>query len=86
MATITDSQLKIVVKEAVHEAMLGFGFNADNHEDVLELQKDRHYVRAQRLRSEASVNKALSHVINMALSAAAALLVLGAVRMFTGHS
>lgn len=72
-----DTKTKILIKETVRETLLTLGYNIDDPDELLEHQKDKHYIRAERLRKEGMENKAWNHVMVMVLSAIGAAFILG---------
>lgn len=80
----TDTEIRTLIKETVRETLLNLGFNVNDPDEVVEHQKDRHYVRAARLRKEGLENKAWHQAVGMVLSAIGASVILGAVSFFKG--
>lgn len=81
----TDAETRVLIKETVRETLLNLGFNIDDPEEMVEHQKDKHFVRAARLRKESLENKAWHHGIGMVISAVGAAIILGVVTFFRGN-
>lgn len=82
----TDVHTKALIKETVRETLLNLGFNIDDPEEMVEHQKDKHFIRAARLRKESLENKAWLHSVGMVVSAIGAAVILGAVALFRGNN
>jgi len=80
-----DVHTKALIKETVRETLLNLGFNIDDPEEMVEHQKDKHFVRAARLRKESLENKAWHHGVGMVVSAIGAAIILGVVTFFRGN-
>lgn len=81
----TDTEIRTLIKETVRETLLNLGFNVNDPDEVVEHQKDRHYVRAARLRKEGLENKAWNQGLVMVLTAIGATIIMGVVAFFRGH-
>lgn len=81
----TETEIRTLIKETVRETLLNLGFNVNDPDEVVEHQKDRHYVRTARLRKETLENKAWHQVVGMVISAIGASIILGAVSFARGN-
>lgn len=72
---IATLEIEDIVKKAVQQTLLTLGVDTTTPDGILEYQKDQHYNRQARLRSEGIATTALQWIVTMALSAGAGAIV-----------
>lgn len=80
------TEMKQIIKATVHETMnelfVTMGIDISNADGIIAFQQDMHYLRANRLQSEANKNKAFQLSLGVLISGIGAAIVMGLVHFF----
>ena len=76
-----DRKTEILIEKTVRATLLSMGFNIADPEELVEYQKDQHYLRASRKRTEYLGNNSLQHIIYVVISGTIAAALVGAANM-----
>lgn len=74
IVTLTEAELRLLVKETIHETLTSLGVD---HSNPLEMQKDNLFIREQRLAKESIEKKAKLTLLVIALGGLITLVLTG---------
>lgn len=74
--------VKEAVKDTVEEVFLRLGIDTSTPESVVEIQRDWHYLRSNRLLSETRKNNTLQHMLNVIVAGMLAAVALSVANFF----
>lgn len=73
-AIVREAEVQAIVRETVRQMFLNLGMNISDPDDLVTFQQDMHFLRKERNRRENMEVRIFTHVVLMAITAAASAL------------